>query len=142
MGTYPSNLTDGDHDTKAYPADLAFDYIIDLKEIYKLSEIRLDWGGFSTTLGKNNYITAWELYGQDTVPTKGFPSIEDWKLIEKGGIPGKRVIQVSEQRLKNPVRRLRIRARSENIDNRSANWIGINEIEAYGTLWKESSVSK
>lgn len=136
MGTYPSNLTDGDHDTRAYPADFAFDYIVDLKGIYKLSEIKLDWGNFGTPLEKNNYITTWELYGQDTIPTTGFPSIEDWKLIEKGEIPGMRITQVSQRQLKNPVRRLRIRARSEKINNRDANWIGIYEIEAYGTLMK------
>jgi len=132
---YPFHLTDGNHDTSARPGGRTFDYIIDLKKTYRLSEIMLHWGDFGLFSGKNNYITSWELYGQDAFSEKKFPSIEeDWELIKKGDIPGKKTTQISKQHLKNPVRRIRIRARSEDIDHRQGNWIGIYEIEAYGTL--------
>ena len=131
---YPSHLTDGDHGTRAYPADFAFDYVVDLKGTYTLSEIRLDWGGtFGSHSEINNYITRWELYGQDSFSNKNYPTMEDWELIKKGGIPGEKITPISEKYLKKPVRRLRIRASSEAKDNRQANWIGIYEIEAYGT---------
>ncbi len=133
VGGYACNLTDGDLATSAYPAALAFDYIIDLKQKYQLTEIRLDWGDtFGSHSEINNYITRWELYGQDSFSTKNYSTMEDWELITKGDMPGKKITIVSEN-LKKPVRRLRIRASSEAKDNRQANWIGIHEIEAYGT---------
>ncbi|MFH1673794.1 MAG: hypothetical protein ABIF87_10290 [Pseudomonadota bacterium] len=132
-GAYPSNLTDGNHGTMACPGDFAFDYVVDLKGIYTLSEIMLEWGTFGVSVGQNNYVTRWELYGQESFSAENYPSMEDWELIKKGGIPGQRITHVAEQYLKKPVRRLRIRASSEAKDNRQANWIGIHEIKAYGT---------
>jgi hypothetical protein len=134
LGDYPSNLTDGNHDTRAYPADFVFDYVVDLKGKYKLSKVRLDWGGFGSSQGENNYITGWELYGQQSFSAKNFPSMNDWVLITKGGIPGTRMTDVSDTFLKQPILRLRIKAWSEAKDNKRANWIGIHELEAYGTL--------
>ncbi len=141
-GTYPFNLTDGDHSTSAYPADFVFDYVVDLKGKYKLSTVLLDWGNFGTSLKEHNYVTGWELHGQESFSAKDFPSMNDWVLIKKGGIPGTKMTKVSDTFFQKPVRRLRIRAQSEKTDIKLANWIGIYELEAYGTLWKESSVSK
>jgi len=132
-GMYPSHLTDGDYNTAAAPADFVFDYIVDLKGKYSLSEIIIDWGSSGVSVGSQNYITEWELYGQDLFSGKTFPRMEDWHLIIKGGIPGQRITKIPEQYFKEPVARLRIKARSEAKDNRRANWIGIHEMEVYGT---------
>ena len=127
-GGYACNLTDGRHRTRVWPSDFAFDYVVDLLSIYDLSEIILVWGN------KNkNEITSWELYGQDSFSIKDFPSMEDWELIVKGGTPGQKTTRVPKEFLKKPMQRLRIRARSESIGSKQASWIGMYEIEAYGT---------
>lgn len=141
-GRYPSHLTDGDHDTAAAPADFAFDYVVDLKGKYRLSEIVIDWGSSGTPVEKENHITEWELYGQTSFSDKTFPRMEDWELIIKGEIPGQRITKIPEQHFKKPVKRLRIRAKSEAKDNRRAGWIGIHEMEVYGDPWESGSSQK
>ncbi|MBU4057295.1 hypothetical protein KJ695_05320 [Patescibacteria group bacterium] len=135
QGGYACNLTDGDLATRAYPADFAFDYIIDLKQKYQLTEIRLNWGSFGEQIEKHNYITRWEVYGQDSFTSEVFPDLKsDWMLIKSGGIPRKRSETIKGKELEqHTFWRLRIRAFSDPaVENRQANWIGIYEVEAYG----------
>ncbi len=129
-GLYPSSLTDGNKNTKAYPASWFFDYIIDLEGIRHIGEIRLVWGMY----GKEpNYITEWRLYSQKAFSDDFEPAIEkQWALVEKGGVPGS-----EETLIKCDITARRFRIGAASIDHEKGvllNWIGMMSFEAYARL--------
>jgi hypothetical protein len=126
-GLYPSRLTDGNRDTKAYPASWFFDYIIDLEDTRHVKEIRLVWGMY----GKEpDYITEWRLYSQTAFSDDVEQDIEkQWVLIEKGGFPGS-----EETLIKRHMSARRFRIGAASIDHQKGvllNWIGMISFEAY-----------
>ena len=126
-GLYPALLTDGNRNTKAYPASWFFDYIIDLEQVHLIREFRLIWGMY----GKEpNYITEWRLYSQESFSQKVDPKIEkQWMLVEAGGFP-KSEVTVIRRNISG--RRFRVGAAS--IDQKNGvllNWIGMTAFEAY-----------
>jgi hypothetical protein len=123
-GNYPSNLTDGNLNTVAYPASWFLDYIVDLAEVYEIEKINLVWGIY----GKKDtpaYITAWRLSAQKELTG-------DWQTVEFRDYLNEEKTVLN---FPSPIsaRRLRIYAESFDRDkNLLLNWIGIHELEAYG----------
>ena len=129
LGTYPGNLTDGDRDTSAYPASWAFDYVVDLGQIYEIEGVNLVWRTFGEK-GQYKYVTSWKLHSQEMLPGDKDLSDKDWKLVDSGGIPDRQVTPVPVNK---KIRRFRIRAESIDLENRKfGEWIGIFELEAFG----------
>lgn len=129
-GSYPSRLTDGKKNTKAYTASWFFDYIIDLERVCEVKEVRLVWGMY----GKEaNYITEWRLYGQAEFSDTVKPDIEkQWVLIESGGAPN-----TEETLIKRNINARRFRIGAASIDHQKGlllNWIGMISFEAYVRL--------
>lgn len=135
-GSYPSRLTDGNRNTKAYPASWFFDYIIDLEHVCQVKEVRLVWGMY----GKEaNYITEWRLYSQTDFRDNVEPDIEkQWVLIESGGVPDS-----EETLIKRDINARRFRIGAASIDSKKLvllNWIGMIAFEAYAELGSYKSV--
>lgn len=130
LGNYPSNLTDGDLNTKAYPASRAFQYVIDLEGIYRIKKINLVWGDFGKC-GKPIYITHWWLFSQNNLTGDKSMTGEDWTLVKSGQCPdGKQTLCELENAIS--ARRFKVVAVSFD-EKRQAfmNWIGMAEFEAY-----------
>jgi len=134
-GSYPSRLTDGNRETKAYPASWFFDYIIDLEEIYQVKEVRLVWGMYGR---ETSYITEWHLYSQTDFSDTVEPDIEkQWVLIEAGDIPGS-----EETLIKCDINARRFRIGAASIDHKNLvllNWIGMVGFEAYAQTGSDKS---
>jgi hypothetical protein len=127
-GKYPSNLTDGDRGTVAYPASWFFDYVIDLKDTCDIKKVSLVWGSYGSN---KDYITQWELLYQE-----GLSPESEWKTLASGGFPNAEETPLDFPEPKK-VRRFRIRAQSLDTDRRVLiNWIGMAEFEAYGECKK------
>ena len=129
LGLYPSNLTDGDYSTQAYPASWYFDYVIDLEKQYELKKINIVWGNY----GENSlYITSWKLYGQNQKEfTKGkeLKTDNEWALIKSGQFPNTGITTITKSI---SARRFRIIAESVNHKKgKLGEWIGLHEFEAY-----------
>jgi hypothetical protein len=121
---YPSNLTDGNPNTVAYPASWFLDYIVDLGEVYKIDKINLFWGNFGKR-GSNIYITAWRLSSQKELTV-------DWELVESHDYLDEEKTSLN---LAPPISARRLRIYAESIDRDKLtllNWIGIYELQVYG----------
>lgn len=129
QGKYPSNLTDGNRDTLAYPASWFFDFVVDLLRPYDVEKINLVWGYFGK---EKDYITQWKLYAQERLPGKDrlYPESE-WRIIGFGGFPDAEETPIPFPK---KVRARRFRIVAESIDTKKnllLNWIGMAEFEAY-----------
>jgi len=114
-GHYPSNLTDGREDTRAYPAHWYFDYIVDLGRVYEIQEIKLVWGEYADP----KYVTNWNLYKQEALGN-------NWNRAWSGGEP------CSEHTLEMDITAMRLRVSAESVrDGKVLNWIGIYGLEAW-----------
>lgn len=112
-----SNLTDGNESTVAYPANVKFDYEIDLQATYKIERIRLVlgyWGLIST----NIYITSWQVFGIDAngnsklITSSNTSPNSEYVDIPVSGSPSYKKIRIAAQS--------------------TTNWIGILEAQVFG----------
>ena len=108
-----SRLVDGNDNTLAYPGSIYNDYTLDPGSSSYIDEVRIVWGYFGSDA---RYVKSWRLYGQKQIGTT-------WDIITGGGSPN---ASISVIPVHNDYRRLRIAADG-------INWIGIYELEAYGT---------
>jgi hypothetical protein len=111
--THPvTNLVDGDEHTFGYPSNTSLDYTIDPAQIIYVDTARVVWGSFGTG---PQYIQSWRLLGLASDGT--------WEVVARGGFPNstETVIPVH-----NRYRKLRIAADSPN-------WIGIYEVQVFGS---------
>jgi len=126
QGHYPSNLTDGNRATMAYPASWFFDYIIDLEEVYPIKKIVIYWGNFGVS---PKYITNWKIYTQTELETVSQGN--KWELLQEGNCPGSLETVLNKNV---NARRVRIMAESTNPEKGVlVNWIGVHELEIYST---------
>lgn len=127
-GRYPSNLTDGNPQTMAYPAHWFFDYIVDMEKPYEIKVVNLVWGSFGKS-DKHIYINSWQLFYQEELTGDKKLDAEHWKPLASGKIPDEIETAVLVDK---KVRRFRIRAQSIDEEKHSLyNWIGIHEFQAY-----------
>jgi hypothetical protein len=104
-----ANLTDGNPNTLAYPANRSLDYVVALNALSHLSGATIRWGYFGTNPA---YISSWTLYGRNGASSP-------WITLVSGGFPAADSTFVG---LDNYVTDVRIIAES------SQNWIGIYEL--------------
>jgi len=131
-GNYARNLTDGNPETRAYPGHWAFDYVIDLQDVYDIKKVKLVWGSFGMR-DKHTYITSWKLLYQENVTGNKELSSDDWNIVGEGDFPDTTVTTLEQ-----PIsaRRFRIIAMSVKIEGRKLkllNWIGMHEFKAYAS---------
>jgi len=109
-----ANLIDGDENSFAYPCNLSVDYTVDPGQSAFVDAVRVVWGYF----GGPNYAQSWRLLG---LALDG----RSWEVIARGGQPGstESVIPVH-----NRYRKVRIAADG-------VNWLGIYEIQLFGSLF-------
>jgi len=129
MGNYPSNLTDGNPATVAYPASWFFDYIIDLEELHAISKINLVWKNYGERK-EEIYITSWKLLAQKEMPDNKVLDDNDWRIIDSRDHLDEKVTSLD---FDPPILASRFRIYAESIDRKKQtlfNWIGIYEFEA------------
>ena len=111
---YPlSNLTDGDDQTLAYPAQYFNDYQLDLGTNTYIDFVNRNWGYFGTS---SVYVQSWVVYGQRD-------GDYDWTPLATGNFPD--AVQTTAN-IRRTVRRLRVTSASP------INWIGMYEVQAFG----------
>src|SRR5947207_5074641 len=104
-----ANLTDGNPNTLAYPANRSVDYVVGLNALSHVSGAEIRWGYFGTNPA---YVTSWTLYGRNG-------SSSPWITLASGGFPAADSTFVE---LDNYATDIRITA------NSNQNWIGIYEL--------------
>ncbi len=109
-----SNLVDGNDNTFAYPCNYWFDYTLDPGGSTFVDAVRVVWGYFGSD---PRYIQTWRLLG---LALDG----RTWEVVASGTQPGASETLIPVQ---NRYRKLRIAAEG-------SNWIGIYEVQVFGTL--------
>ncbi len=108
-----SNIIDGDENTFAYPCNFAIDYALDLGGSKFVDAVKVVWGYFGSD---PRYIQSWRLLG--------LASDSTWDVLARGTQPGASETLIPVQ---NRYRKLRIAAEG-------SNWMGIYEVQVFGTL--------
>jgi hypothetical protein len=109
-----ANLTDGNLNTLAYPANLSVDYVVGLNALSHVSGATIRWGYFGTN---PLYISSWSLYGRNGASNP-------WIVLTSGGFPAADSTFVP---LDNYVTDVRITASS------AFNWIGLYELSIHAS---------
>jgi len=109
-----TNLVDGNDNTFAYPCNYWFDYTLDPGGSSFVDAVRVVWGYFGS---EPVYIQTWRLLG---LALDG----RTWEVVASGTQPGASETLITVQ---NRYSKLRIAAEG-------SNWIGIYEVQVFGTL--------
>ncbi len=125
----PSNLTDGNLSSQAYPAHTSLSYSVDLGSLTSITQINIAIGRAGVASGQSGeygyiysgdgtpYITSWQI---DVVYD---PVVDTYVSLASGStIPNADNIGATPSA---PIRKIKFSAQS------SANWIGVYELEAY-----------
>jgi hypothetical protein len=108
------NLVDGDTSTLAYPGSSPIDYVVNLGGARNVSQVSVWWGVYGTN---SAYVNQWKLFGR-TGPNS------PWQSLASGGFPNSTVTDMFVAG--NGLTDIRITAGS-------ANWIGLYEVQIYGS---------
>ena len=109
-----TNLVDGNDNTFAYPCNYWFDYTLDPGGSAFVDSVNVVWGYFGSD---PRYIQTWRLMG---LALDG----RTWEVVASGLQPGASETLIPVQ---NRYRKLRIAAEG-------SNWIGVYEVQVFGTL--------
>jgi len=109
-----TSLVDGNDNTFAYPCNYWFDYTLDPGGSTFVDAVRVVWGYFGS---EPAYIQSWRLLG---LALDG----RTWEVVASGTQPGASETFIP---VENRYRKLRIAAEG-------SNWIGVYEVQVFGTL--------